>query len=269
MERLGMNANDQGADDPYHHIPELYDLEHTDFVEDLDLYLQLAEVIGDPILEFGCGTGRVLRPLARAGHRVTGIDRSAAMLERARKELDADTAAQRITLFQATMAGADRAPGGPFGLAIFSLNGFMHLAEPGEQRAALQAARRALDPRGMLVIDVMNPSPDLLVTFDGRVQHEASWTRADGTSVDRFSARNHNPVEQRIETDLWYDVVNAEGHVNRVRTAFPMRYVLPSELELLLELAGFAEWKLYGSYDLDPFDNGSERLIVTAEVTPS
>ena len=48
-----------------------------------------------------------------------------------------------------------------------------------------------------------------------------------------------------------------------------MRYVVPAELELLLELTGFVEWKLYGSYDLDPFDDTSERLIVTAEVTPS
>jgi SAM-dependent methyltransferase len=264
-----MNANDKSVDDPYHRIPELYDLEHTDYAEDLALYLQLAEVIGDPILELGCGTGRVLLPLAQAGHRVTGVDRSAAMLERARCVLNADVGENRITLFQATMADADRAPGGPFGLAIFSLNGFMHLAERGEQRAALHAAKRALDPRGMLVIDVMNPAPDILADFDGRVQHEATWRRADGSSVDRFSARTHNPIEQRIETDLWYDVVNGEGQVNRVRTSFPMRYVMPSELELLLELTGFVEWKLYGSYDLDPFDNSSERLIVTAEVTPS
>jgi hypothetical protein len=48
-----------------------------------------------------------------------------------------------------------------------------------------------------------------------------------------------------------------------------MRYVVPSEIELMLEVAGFAEWTLYGSYDLDPYDDGSERLIVTAEVTPS
>jgi SAM-dependent methyltransferase len=269
MERLGMSGNDQGMDDPYHRIPELYDLEHADFAEDLDLYLQLAEVIGDPILELGCGTGRVLLPLARAGHRVTGIDRSAAMLERAQDALAAHDGADRITLFEATMAEADRAPGGPFGLAIFSLNGFMHLAEPGEQRAALQAARRALDPRGMLVIDVMNPSHDILAAFDGRVQHEAAWIRADGSSVDRFSARTHHSVEQRIETDLWYDLVNAAGQLNRVRTSFPMRYVVLSELELLLEITGFVEWKLYGTYDLDPYDSSSERLIVTAEVTPS
>lgn len=265
----GMDPRDQDSDDPYASIPELYDLEHAGFTDDLDLYLQLAEVVGDPILELGCGTGRVLLPLANAGHRVTGLDRSAAMLARARTLLAGSVAADRITLVNMTMAEAEGAPGGPFGLAIFTLNGFMHLAEPEEQRAALSAARRALDPRGMLVIDVMNPTPDHLASFDGRVQHEATWTRDGSTRVDRFSARSHDLVRQRIETDLWYDVIDQADSLKRVRTAFPMRYVVPSELELLLELTGFVEWKFYGSYELDPFDASSERLIVTAEITPS
>ena len=67
-----------GADfeDPYAELPDLYDLEHAGFSDDVELYLRLAEVVGDPILELGCGTGRVLAPLAAAGHRITGIDRS-------------------------------------------------------------------------------------------------------------------------------------------------------------------------------------------------
>src|SRR5215218_9993165 len=74
-------------DDPYAEIPELYDLEHAGFSEDVDLYLRLAEVVGDPILELGCGTGRVLGALAAAGNRVTGVDRSGPMLDRARSAL--------------------------------------------------------------------------------------------------------------------------------------------------------------------------------------
>src|SRR5215210_3111876 len=64
-----------GADfeDPYAELPDLYDLEHAGF--------------SDHILELGCGTGRVLAPLAAAGHRVIGIDRSRAMLDRARATL--------------------------------------------------------------------------------------------------------------------------------------------------------------------------------------
>jgi SAM-dependent methyltransferase len=263
--------SEPSLDDPYAELPELYDLEHVGFTEDIDLYLRLAEVVGDPVLELGCGTGRVLGPLAAAGNRVTGIDRSRPMLDRARSVLAADSnsGSQRVTLVEGSMTEAERAPGGPFGLVIFSLNGFMHLPVLGEQRAALASARRALDPRGMLVVDLLNPTPELLTTLDGRVRHEGSWQKSGGTMVDRFSVRTHDSAEQTIDTALWYDLIDPTGQLRRVRSGFPMRYLLASELALLLELTGFVEWKIYGSYDLDPYDHESDRLIVTAEVTPS
>jgi SAM-dependent methyltransferase len=265
--------SERDLDDPYAELPELYDLEHAGFTEDIDLYLRLAEVVGNPILELGCGTGRVLGPLAAAGNRVTGIDRSRSMLDRARSVLrvqpQSSTNSQRVTFVQGSMTEAERAPGGPFGLVIFSLNGLMHLSGLAEQRAALASARRALDPRGMLVVDLLNPTPELLTTFDGRVRHEGSWQESDGTMVDRFSSRTHDSAEQTIATELWYDLVDPAGHLRRVRSGFPLRYLAASELALLLELTGFVEWKIYGSYDLDPYDDASERLIVTAEVTLS
>ena len=235
--------------DPYAELPELYDLEHAGFSEDIDLYLRLAEVVGDPILELGCGTGRVLGPLAAAGHRITGIDRSRPMLDRARSALQvqahSSTDAKRVTLVEGSMTEAERAPGGPFGLVIFSLNGLMHLSARAEQRAALASARRALDPRGMLVIDAPQSDPRAA----DNASMAASSTRGPGGSptgpwsiVSR--SRTHDSAEQRIDTELWYDLVDPAGHIRRVRSGFPMRYLVASELALLLELTGFVEWKM-------------------------
>src|SRR5919107_6264760 len=102
--------SERDLDDPYAQLPELYDLEHAGFTEDIDLYLRLAEVVGDPILELGCGTGRVLGPLAAAGNRVTGIDRSGPMLDRARSMLHAQSSidSQLVTLAQGSMIEAER-----------------------------------------------------------------------------------------------------------------------------------------------------------------
>ena len=269
-----MDANDRGplvgsaAGDPYGAIAELYDLEHQGHAEDLDLYLNLAMVVGDPILEVGCGSGRILVSLAGAGHRVTGTDRSGAMLSRAQRAASEAGVAELVTLRAAEMTEASAAPGGPFGLAIVALNGLLHLETQAAQRAALRALRNALDPRGQLVLDVLNPTPDALRALEG-VHHEGSWTRADGTRIDKFSSRRVQPADQAIATELWYDLIKSDGGLRRIATSYTMRYVHHAELELMLEVAGFVEWQAYGSYDLDPFDDTAERLIVTAEVTPS
>ena len=255
--------------DPYADIAALYDLEHAEYEDDLDLYLSLALAVGDPILELGCGSGRLLLPFAEAGYRVTGLDRSPPMLDRARAAVAAAGFADEITLFEGPMTAADRAPGGPFGLVIVALNGLLHLPTATEQRAALTAAHRALDPRGQLVIDLLNPTPDALRAFDHALTHEGTWTEPDGTRADKLAARRLAPATQTIETDLWYDRIAPGGALTRTATSYPMRYLHRAELELLLELTGFVEWQVYGSYDLDPFHDTSERLIVTAEVTAS
>ncbi len=255
--------------DPYAAIPELYDVEHAGFADDIPLYLNIAEAVGDPILELGCGTGRVLLPLAEAGFRVTGLDRSAPMLRRAVAAAREAGVGESVSVVERDMTEADKTPGGPFGLVLVPLNGLLHLADPGMQRAALAAMRRALDPRGQLVLDLFNPTPESLRAFDRTAVHEGSWTLPDGARVDKFGSRRLHAASQIIETDLWYDLLDGGGGLRRVRTSYSMRYVHRAELELMLELAGFAEWEIYGSYDLDPFDDGSDRLLVLAEVTPS
>lgn len=255
------------ATDPYAEIAALYDLEHREYGADVDLYLNLARVVGDPILELGCGTGRLLVPLAEAGHRVTGLDLSAPMLARARAVIAEAGLGAKVTFHRGSMTEADSAPGGPFGLAIVALNGLLHLATPAAQREALVAARRALDPRGQLVIDVLNPTPEALRGLDQSFGHEGSWSLPDGDRIDKFAARRVFPAEQRIETELWYDRVGRDGAVRRTATGYPMRYLHHAELELLLEVSGFVEWRIYGGYELEPFEDTSERMVVTAEVT--
>jgi SAM-dependent methyltransferase len=253
--------------DPYDQIAELYDLEHQNYDEDVEYYGSFIEAAGDPVLELGCGSGRLLLPIAQAGFRVTGLDRSKAMLGRARQLLERNALSDRVQLFENAMTQAEEAPGGPFGIAILALNSLMHLTSQDEQRTCLQSAFRSLDPRGQLLIDVMNPTPEALRGLDHALSHQGSWETADGGRVDRFTATKVRPALQLIETDLWYDSTSRDGSLRRVHSSFGMRYLHLAELELLLNLSGFAEWQVYGSYDLDPFTDHSDRIIVAAEVT--
>jgi hypothetical protein len=167
------------------------------------------------------------------------------------------------------MSDSASAPGGPFGTVIFSLNGLLHLTDPADQRQALASALRAMDPRGQLLVDVLNPTIETLRAYEQGIVHEGTWTRADGTQVDKFSARRVSSSAQLIHSRIWYDLISPDGSIKRVATSFDLRYLHRHELELMLELAGFAEWQVYGSYDLDPYDDSAERLIVAAEVTAS
>ena len=75
---------------------------------DMSFYLEEAKAGGGPVLELGCGTGRLLIPLLSTGHDVHGLDSSSAMLEvarRKREQLPAE-AAKRLTLHYGDMCNS-------------------------------------------------------------------------------------------------------------------------------------------------------------------
>lgn len=258
----------QRSPEPYDAIAEMYDLEHAGFDDDIALMRNIAAIVGDPIVEFGCGSGRVLLPIAEDGFDVTGVDTSPEMLQRLR-ERSGTIEGGSVTVVEADMGSDLPLPSATFGVGIFSLNGLMHLAAPEPQTAALREAARILDPRGQVVIDVFNPTPEYLTHLAAGPHLEGVWTTDDGTEVEKWSHRRLHPATQTLDTRIWYDRVLGEGTVRRTGTAFTLRYIHAAELELMLGKAGFVEWQLYGSYELDPYEDASERLIALADLTPS
>jgi SAM-dependent methyltransferase len=247
----------------YESIAAYYDSEHDAFADDVEWYLHLAEVAGPRVLELGCGSGRLLAPLAAAGNRVVGVDSSAAMLKRAHARMLSDIQRGQVTLVQGDMQNmADISPGS-FDLVIIPLNGLLHVDDPDGQRRVLGEAARLLRPGGLLAVDLLHAVPDALAAFDGRVMHEGSW--ADGSGVvAKFSARTVDWTNQLIATEVWYDEIRANGALSRHRTEFTMRWVTPAELTLMLEVSGFAGWDLGGSYDGSPLTDMSDRMLVAA-----
>src|SRR3954465_6897004 len=62
---------------------ELYDWEYRRRGDEVRFYRPLADERGGPVLDLGCGTGRLMLPLLRDGHVVVGVDRARPMLTRA------------------------------------------------------------------------------------------------------------------------------------------------------------------------------------------
>jgi len=249
--------------DPYDVIAEYYDLEFDAFTEDVDLYLAFAQRAGPPVLELGCGTGRLLVPLARAGFEVEGVDRSAAMLARAAERLNRH-GLSHVRLRQADLTDLSELPERHYSLVVLAVNGFLHLLDHAVQVTALEQIHRVLRPGGLLLLDVLHPTPAQLEGWEGHLLHDATWALPDGSLLDRFSARRVSPAEQTIETRLFYDRRRPDGTLTRDVVSYTLRYVHRFELELLLERSGFRIEAVYGSYQLDPLDDESALMLVVA-----
>src|SRR5712691_9942305 len=88
----------------YDLIAPFYDIEHAHFDEDVNLYMNFAELCSGPLLELACGSGRLLVPLACEGYELTGVDSSISMLNLVRYALEEAGVAEKCTLVQENMS---------------------------------------------------------------------------------------------------------------------------------------------------------------------
>lgn len=252
---------------PYDEIADYYDVEHRDFLDDAELYLQFIEAAGDPVLEFGCGTGRILTEIARAGYQVTGIDNSSSMLEVARRRLKRLGLESAVTLVEGSSEQLNLVPSETFGVVVIAIDTLLHARTREGQIAMLRNAWQALDPRGQLIVDVLHATPTRLLAMDGSLTLAGSWILSDGSRLDKITAQSIEVENQTIHTEIRYDLIGPSGAVERTATQFDLRWIAAGELLTMLQLVGFQDWRVYGSYDLDPLDSRSDRLIVAAEKT--
>jgi SAM-dependent methyltransferase len=251
--------------DDYDRFAPFYDLEFAEFDDDLPLYFAFAEHSGGPILELGCGTGRLVVPLAEAGYDITGVDLSPAMLALAHGAVERAGVGSHVTLIEDDIRTLAKVGGRNFGLVFSAINSFLHLATQTDQLAALGAAIGQLRPGGALVLDIFPPHPDILNEYDGRLLHAGTYTDPHtGERIDKFSSTVLDSAEQRMDTTFFYDRLQADGRVARTAAPFTFRYITRYELQLLLERAGFSNVTFYGTYDLDPFTAASDRMIAVA-----
>lgn len=241
-----------------------YDADYRDYVDDFDLILTLAQEIGDPVLELGCGTGRVLAPLAAQGHDVTGIDVSGPLLEIARAKLTAVEGGRNIQLVQADMRTYDLLRK-DYAFAFCTSNTFMHLMTPQDQLQALRNTHRHLRKGGALLIDLFNPDVVRVVQIDGVQEYADRWTDTDtGRQVVKWMVRAVDWAQQIQETIITYEETLPEGGSHRVICPFTLRFLWRNEAELMLQTAGFVVEQVWGDFEGSDYDAASDHLILLA-----
>ncbi len=242
----------------------LYDYEYRRRRADVTFYRDLAKQRGGPILDLGCGSGRVTIPLARDGHQVHGIDQSASMLATLRKRVEAapEPVKDRITVSPGNLC-TFTVPG-KYELAIAAFNVLEHLYTRGELAACLARVDAHLAPGGAFAFDVQ--MPDLAWLLRDPAKRWAKTRFTDPTTKRAmYYSTNHDydPVGQIVNIRLFYDPVDGKGPAKVVKLS--QRKYFPAELEALVAHSGFRVVERYGDFSGRELDGAAESQVLICE----
>ena len=250
----------------------LYDSFSTGLEGDEAFYAEEAARAEGPVLELGCGTGRIMIPIAESGVSIVGMDRAPAMLEVARRKVAGlpEETRQRIQIVEGDMRtfSLERR----FPLAIIPYRAFLHMMTAEDQRRALTRVREHLTDRGRLVFNVFDPSIELIAAYmkppRGTLNHLGSFTHpVTGRRVLVSDTRRYDPQEQTLEEHRFFEEVDEEGRViSKTATPLRLRYVHRFEMQYLLELCGFEIEALYGDFQRGPFRQGNEQVWLARRI---
>ena len=234
--------------------PQIYDLENLEFEPSGPFMLELAKRAGNPVLELGCGTGRLTIPLAERGVDITGLDIVSGMIERANEK------AQDVSIEWILADARSYQMNRKFRLIFESGSVFQHMLTRPDQEAFLARVHEHLHDDGFFVVSAIFPRTPLL----GSTEDEQEWfttQHPDGYEIHVSGTDFYDAVRQvKVETAhrRWRE--NDGKEVIRV-APLSLRYLFPQEMEALLHYNGFTVLEQYGDYDSSPLSSKSRMQI--------
>ena len=234
----------------------LFHAQYHRFKDDLPFWSSLAEEFGDPILEMGCGTGRVVSALAEKGYRVIAVDQSEAMINVARKNIP-QSLQEKASFLQCDLTRLQLQE--EVLLALGALNTFAYLSDD-QFVAALRHVKEVLAPEGVIALDLpvfdadpwsANRSDDLLDVFTDPTTN---------TSIEVRASSVGDPGSLQV---TWlYDELLPDGRVERHQWDQVYFQRTEAEVKKLFTRSGLKVDAVYGDYDFSPYSSASERLLV-------
>ena len=213
----------------------------------VDLLVELAG--GGRALELGIGTGRIAIPLAQRGVPVHGIDLSEAMVARLRTKPGGEDIGVTIGDFATTTVD------GTFSVAYLVFNTIMNLTTQAAQVACFRNVSEHLEPGGCFLIEVGVPGLQRLPPGETIRAFHVSETKWGFDEID---------VATQALTSHHFELV--DGRLERFSA--PFRYVWPSELDLMAELAGMRLRERWSGWHREPFTSESREHVSVWEKPP-
>jgi SAM-dependent methyltransferase len=251
---------EQNKISPYD-APELYDLLFDKLDFDIPYWLDVARAAGGPVLEAGCGTGRILLRLRWAGIDADGFDSSPAMIARLRKKAERGEMAVRAEIGDMREFSMGRR----YALIFCAFNGFAHLETTKDQLRALENMREHLLPGGALYLHMSYPGPAYWLEPEGTPVLEQEIKRPGGNMLQLWDNRTKDVVGQRQVSEVEIRESDAAGRLVSVhRYSTSQRWIYRYELELLFRSAGFLSWEFFGGFDRRPLKSPEDQMIACA-----
>jgi SAM-dependent methyltransferase len=246
---------------------EYYDSFYSNRREDIEFWTNVAGRIGGPVLEIGCGTGRVGLEIARSGLELHGVDLSEAILDvfRHKLSIEPQDVKRRVRLHPGDMRTFDL--GQQFPLALMPFRPLQHMLTLEDQLAALEKARRHLTDGGILGFDVFFPNFRLFDEPDGVEKPEREWVDQKGRTVRRFFLRHRvDRVNQVIYASFIFRTYAGKELISEETSPLNMSYYTYQQLRLLLKLTHFEPFEEYGSFARAPITKQEEMIFLARAV---
>ena len=241
-------------------FPLLYQIQHKDYVSDIPFWLDLCRIYRDPVLELGCGTGRVLIPLAKAGYTIYGLDHNLEMLTLCLQHIS-DPIANKVQIFQADLTTFHIDT--QFHLIILPCNTYSTFKEDA-RISAIKDVHTHLLPGGVFAFSIPNPATLAEIESSTHAEIEKIIAHPDTGDPIQISYEINRTVNTVII--VWnYDHIKPDGNVSRLSTSTRHQLITSEQYMHELMKAGFSIQNIYGDFEYSTFQGESPELIIVAK----
>lgn len=239
--------------------PALYHLHNIDEIEDIPFWLQLAKEMNGPVLELGCGTGRLLLPLLKAGFEAIGLDNNFEMLAYLKGQLSTQLLKQ-VDVFQADLENFHLER--QFPMIFLACNTLSTLQEETRLNAYSRIHEHLIDG-GVFAVSIPNPVSLASLSAQGESEIETSFSHPmTGNPIQVSSEWQRS--DRFIVFHWHYDHLLQDGQVERETIQSRHSLIAPGEYQAELRAANLIPINMFGDFEKSEYQNDSPYLIIIA-----